>query len=489
MEISLVFPHQLFTDSPAIGQGRIVYLYEDPLFFQQYAFHKKKLILHRASMKYYAEMLRQRDVKCRYAELSDFNSLEELFKQFSTDGVTVLHYVYTDDYLLERRLNRLGNKFGIRLKSYESPLFLLDRKAMDEQPGNQESYFMASFYKHQRRRFDLLMENENPAGGKWSYDEDNRKKLPKNIALPDRYLPRENDYLREAKTYVDQNFSNNPGSSENFIFPVTHYQAQEWLDDFLENRIDLFGDYEDAISGKDPFLFHSVLTPSLNIGLLTPEQILTSLMERHQRRAVPLNSLEGFIRQIIGWREFMRAVYHFKGTLQRTMNNFGHSRKIPPSFWTGETGIIPVDNVIKKVLEHSYAHHIERLMILGNFMLLCEFDPDDVYRWFMELFIDSYDWVMVPNVYGMTQYSDNGIITTKPYISGSNYIRKMSDYGPGEWIKIWDGLYWRFLHVHRENFEGNHRMNMVLSLLNRMDPNKLQTHLATAEKFLANLSD
>ncbi|MCA6078403.1 cryptochrome/photolyase family protein [Fulvivirga sedimenti] len=489
MEITIVFPHQLFTDSPAVGNGRPVYIYEDPLFFQQYPFHKKKLILHRASMKYFAEMLAQRGVDSRYCEIGEYGTLKKLFEYFTAENVSSIHYVYTDDYLLERRLARLARQSGIGLQSYESPLFLLDREGMNDQLGEQESYFMASFYKKQRRRFGLLMENGQPEGGKWSFDDENRKKLPSSVEIPGKYIPRTNDYLTEAITYVERNFPDNPGIVENFVYPVTHLQAKEWLANFLEHRIDSFGAYEDAISDKDPFLFHSVLTPSLNIGLLTPQQILTGLMDRHERKSIPLNSLEGFIRQIIGWREFMRAIYFYKGTFQRKSNVFGHQRKIPRSFWTGETGIVPVDDTIKKVLEHAYGHHIERLMILGNFMLLCEFDPDEVYRWFMALFIDAYDWVMVPNVYGMTQYSDNGVITTKPYISGSNYIRKMSHYKTGEWSRIWDALYWRFIHVHQEDFSGNPRMNMILSLLNRMDPEKLRDHLERADTFLNGLKD
>ena len=326
-----------------------------------------------------------------------------------------------------------------------------------------------------------------PEGGKWSYDEENRKKLPKGVDVPQFYIPQTNDYVKEAKSYVENNYSDNPGSTDDFIYPVTHYQAEEWLADFIEKRLNKFGDYEDALSGKSLILFHSALTPALNIGLLTPKQVIETVMDANKETSIPLNSLEGFIRQIIGWREFMRGVYLSEGTYQRTNNYFDHKRPIPKQFWTGETGIGPVDDVILKVLDHSYAHHIERLMVMGNFMLLCEFDPDEIYRWFMELFIDAYDWVMVPNVYGMTQYADGGLITTKPYISGSNYIRKMSNYKKGEWCDVWDGLYWHFLHKHQDKFKGNHRMNMVMSLLNRMENKKLQTHLGNAEEFLEKL--
>ena len=249
----------------------------------------------------------------------------------------------------------------------------------------------------------------------------------------------------------------------------------------------LFGDYEDAIAKNETTLFHSVLTPALNIGLLTPEQIIDETLKYHSQTEIPLNSLEGFIRQIIGWREFMRGVYEFEGVFERTNNHFNHTRKIPKSFYYGTTGIDPIDNTIRKVLKSGYCHHIERLMILGNFMLLCEFDPDEIYRWYMELFIDAYDWVMVPNVYGMTQYADGGLITTKPYISSSNYVLKMSDYKKGKWCEVWDALYWSFIHKNQYEFKSNQRMSFVVALLEKMNKDKLEKHLIAANKFFEKL--
>ena len=190
----------------------------------------------------------------------------------------------------------------------------------------------------------------------------------------------------------------------------------------------------------------------LNIGLLTPQQVLDRTFEFSRTHTVPLASLEGFIRQVIGWREFMYCIYHAVGETQRRGNFWDCQRDLPASFYSADTGIPPVDRVIRRVMDLAYCHHIERLMVLGNFMLLCEVRPEQVYQWFMELFIDAYDWVMVPNVYGMSQYADGGLITTKPYISSSNYIRKMSDFSRGPWCAIWDGLFWRFVSRHKEVF-------------------------------------
>ena len=222
----------------------------------------------------------------------------------------------------------------------------------------------------------------------------------------------------------------------------------------------------------------------LNVGLLTPQYIIDEALQFASNNEIPINSLEGFIRQIIGWREFIRAVYELKGKEERIKNYWGFTRKIPPSFWNGTTGIEPIDDTIKKVLETGYCHHIERLMVLGNFMLLCEFDPNEVYRWFMELFIDAYDWVMVPNVYGMSQFADGGLMATNPYISGSNYLMKMRDYKKGEWQTIWDGLFWRFMDTHRTFFLQNPRLGMLVRTFDKMQLSKQQVHLANAEKFI-----
>jgi len=227
--------------------------------------------------------------------------------------------------------------------------------------------------------------------------------------------------------------------------------------------------------------------PLLNTGLITPQYIIKHTLSFTDIHDIPINSTEGFIRQIIGWREFVRAVYQIKGTEERTRNFWGFTRKIPESFWKGTTGIEPLDITIKKVLETGYCHHIERLMVLGNFMLLCEFDPDEVYRWFMALFIDAYDWVMVPNIYGMSQFADVGLMSTKPYISGSNYLIKMSDFKKGNWQETWDALFWRFMQVHRDFFLQNPRLGMLVRSFDNMPEDKQRALLMKADKYLSQL--
>ena len=350
-------------------------------------------------------------------------------------------------------------------------------------------YFQTDFYKHQRKRRKLLLEKDGkPIGGKWTYDSDNRLKFPKSETVPVVHFPKENTFIKEAKKYVTQHFPANYGTLDGPLFFVSTYkEAEDWLCDFIENRLQNFGVYEDAMVVKEHLLHHSALTPMLNTGLLTPKQVLDKVLEYAAKQDIPLNSLEGFVRQIIGWREFIRIVYVREGSKQRTGNYWNFKRKIPASFWTGTTGILPIDQTIKKVLQTGYCHHIERLMVLGNFMLLCEFDPDEVYRWFMELFIDAYDWVMVPNVYGMTQFADGGLMTTKPYISSSNYLMKMGDYEKGSWQPIWDGLFWHFMHMHRTFFLQNPRLGMLIGTFDKMPKEKQDLHLQNATRFLAQL--
>ncbi|WP_440134592.1 cryptochrome/photolyase family protein [Chitinophaga sancti] len=478
MEVGLIYPHQLYKHYCHFPPH--VYVVEDDLYFNQYNFHQQKILLHRASMQYYASRLKAGGHVVHYIEAQDQRAqTHHLFKYLAAHHVTTIHYADTTDYLLERRMQRCARRHQIRLNRYTSPNFIGDLSYFEQ--GNK--YFMASYYKSERKRLQLLMNGNRPAGGKWSFDTENRKKMPANVAIPP--LPIFHyDHFEVAQHYVQKHFGHNRGKITQFNYPVTHRQAERMLIFFLKEKLSHFGAYQDAIMKREHYLFHSILSSSLNIGLLSPQTIIQKTIRFGSRHRIPLNALEGFIRQVIGWREFMRAVYIKEGSKQRTMNFFGFTRKIPSCFYTGETGIPPIDNIIHSLLENAYVHHIERLMVLGNFMLLCEFDPNEVYQWFMEYFIDSYDWVMVPNVYGMSQFADGGMMSTKPYISSSNYILKMSDYKRGPWCEIWDALFWRFLHVHHELIKHNPRLSML-----KIAPAKQRHYMEVAEKYLVRICE
>lgn len=471
----LIFPHQLFSDISAIDKNAEVFLIEEYLFFRQYKFHKQKLVLHRASMKFYAAYLQQKNFRVQYIESAgELHDVRKLIADLHQKNFRqIACYDPCDDWL-HRRIRKACRQFGMELLEHPTQLFLNSAEELKAYFGEKKKYFQTDFYIQQRKKLNILLDaGQKPIGGKWSFDEDNRLKYPKEKTPPKVIHPAVNDYYRDAIAYVEKNFPDHYGKiSSHFIYPCTFDESADWLNEFLEKRFREFGVYEDAIVDREHILHHSLLTPMLNIGLLTPKQIIDTTLNYGAKNNIPINSIEGFIRQIIGWREFIRGVYVYKGREERTKNFWQFSNPVPDSFYTGTTGIKPIDDVIRKVLETGYCHHIERLMLLGNFMLLCEMHPDAVYRWFMELFIDSYDWVMVPNVYGMSQFADGGLMATKPYISGSSYVLKMSNYKKENWCEVWDALFWSFMNKQRNFFLSNPRLGMLIKTYDKMTEEK-----------------
>jgi deoxyribodipyrimidine photolyase-related protein len=476
-----IFPNQLYQNSSLLKMCDEIFVIEHSLFFGETKyisnFHKNKLVLHRASMKNFYET----ELSCKKHYI-DFNyKFEDLFKKITKNKLIVYK---PKDFLLEKRLLILASKYEVEIKFIENPGFLTPKEVYDNFFMNHK-YLMTPFYIDQRKRFNILIDKNNkPLNGKWTFDVENRLKLPKNLIIPEVKQFGNNEYVLEAKKYIQNNFPNNLGITNNFIFPINHKEALFALNDFLKYRLDGFGPYEDAMKIDSTFNFHSILSSSINIGLITPQEVVEKTLEYANENKVNFTSLEGFIRQIIGWREFMMIVYDREGVTERNSNYFNHRTKLPKSFYRGSTGIKPVDDTITKVNNYAYSHHIERLMIMGNFMCLCEIEPNEVYRWFMEYYIDAYDWVMVPNVYGMSQYADGGLITTKPYISSSNYILKMSDYKKEPWCEIWDGLFWRFLHKNKEKIASNSRIGM---LLKTNDYSKVKDKIKIGDNFIENM--
>ena len=487
--INIIFPNQLFEKSLLIENLNNTYLIEEYLFFKQYKFHKQKILFHRDSMKNYNDYLIKKGLKVIYIDSQNNSSdIREFLKNTQAKQINIYNPV---DNWLEKRISFICSEKNIEIKFYENPLFINNQNELTTffKP-EKKKLFQTSFYKNQRTKLNILLDKEkNPVGGKWTFDDMNRKKFPKNKQTPILdYSKIKSFHYLSSKKYVEINFGNNLGEiSENQLYPTDYKSANIWFKNFLLSRFEEFGIYEDAVLIKESIINHSILSPLLNSGLLNPKEVLKTTIDFYKKNNIPINSAEGFIRQIIGWRAFIRLVYFSKGSEERTKNYWGFKRKIPNSFYDGTTGIDPVDDTIKKVNKTGYANHIERLMILGNFMVLCEFNPDDVYRWFMELFIDSYDWVMVPNVYGMSQYADGGLMSTKPYISSSNYIIKMSDYKKGEWSEIWDGLFWSFMDKQRVFFSKNPRMRMLISSFDKMNSLKKEKLLLDADNFITNL--
>ncbi len=466
------------------------FMAEDRGLCTHFRYHKHKLVYFLASMREFASDLKKKGLDLTYHELKSENEdyFERLAQFCHRKKISTLHLYEIEDKFFESQLSQWAEKEKIDLVIEQSSQFLFSREDFKAYLAKSRRPLMKNYYEERRKRTGYLMEDERrPIGGKFSYDAENRKKLPKTLTPPDVKFPFPNDQsrLEVVKKLVDKEFSSHPGRTENFWAPVTRRQALNWLDCFLKKRLQNFGTYEDALSQRSPFLFHSALSLAMNIGHLDPKEVIEKAIKHYENdSSIPLNSIEGFVRQIMGWREFIRGIYQNFSDQQEKSNFFGNQRGLTQSWYDGTTEILPLDLVIKKTQQWAYSHHIERLMIVGNLMTLCEIKPQECHRWFMEMYIDSSDWVMGPNVYGMGIFSDGGIFATKPYCASSNYMRKMGDYPKGEWENVVDGLYWRFIDKHRSFFESNPRTPYAIANLKRLKLDRKKKIFEAAEKFL-----
>jgi deoxyribodipyrimidine photolyase-related protein len=486
MDVFILFPIHLFSIIDNL-KDKEIYLIEDPRYFLDFKYHKLKLSFHRATMKSYYDFLKDNNLKVNYIEFNEVN--DNFYKKLliKIKNKNIETYEMGDNVLRKRLIKNIPN-----IKIIDSLNFLVNEKLLKDNINefyNGKKFSNQNFYKWQRIRLNILVtKNNKPVGGKWSFDKENRKKMPNNTIVPQ--IPilinkKSNKYIEEANNYINNNFPNNYGSLENFIYPVNHKESKKWLKYFLIKKFKNFGMYEDAVSDKDPFLFHSVLTPMMNIGLLTDKEVIKETLKYQNK--VPINSFEGFIRQIIGWRNYMYSTYLLKGDKLKKSNFFSHKNKLNfKTMWEGKTEIKPIDDIIYKIREYGYAHHIERLMYLGNYMLLCMIRPDDVYKIFMEWTIDAYEWVMVTNVYSMSQYADGGLLMTRPYFSSSNYILKMSNYKKGAWCNILNNLFYNFIRVHTKYLSKNYSTALYVKLWNNKSKKEQKEIKKEAMKYIKN---
>lgn len=486
--VTVLYPHQLYKDVPSQVVSAVVYLVEEPLFFKENPAHRQRLLLHRLSMRAYAARLEQAGCQVVYFDSDYMKDTATVYEYAAEQGVERVCTIDPTDTYLTQRIARACARLELELVVEESLLFIMSKEDAVQLYQNSNKH-LAKFYQQLRQDKNILLDSDGkPIGGKWSFDADNRKKIPQGMEIPAEPEFYQNTDTKQAEEWLTTQSGELYGESGVWL-PYTHELAEEWLEKFLVERLHNFGPYEDAITSDDTRLFHSVLSPLINIGLLSPQQVIERVCEYGLAHEVPIASLEGFVRQVLGWREFIRASYECDGSKMRTNNFWKHDRVIPDSFWKAASGIQPFDDSVSRALQYGYTHHIERLMIQGNVLLLCNIDPDQVYRWFMGLYVDAYDWVMVPNVYGMSQFSDGGIFATKPYISGSNYIKKMSNYPAGEWEDIWTALYWNFIAAHSDFFTSNHRLSMMPRMWDKFPQEKKTYYLHKAEEFFAkNLS-
>lgn len=466
-------------------EGSRVFMAEDLGLCTEIRHHQQKIVLFLSAMRSYRDVLFKRGFEVEYHELAgptgELTYEERLWGAVERLGIQELVHFEIEDRPFAARMAAFAESRGLRRRVLDSPMFLTRIREFEGFQGSRKRLHMADFYRWQRERLSILVGPDGePAGGRWSFDTENRERLDDLTPIPGDPAHERTAHERDVIRLVEERFSGHPGRAAEFSWPTTHTGARAWLEHFIEHRLKLFGPYEDAISTRTEVAFHSRLTPMLNCGLLTPREVVDRVLG-HQDSA-PIASLEGFIRQVIGWREFIRCVDATVGEVQHERNAFGHTRRLAPCWWDATTGIPPLDDMIQTAIRRGWTHHILRLMVAGNIMTLTGVVPREALRWFTEMYVDSAHWVMGPNVLGMGICSDGGVFATKPYICGSNYILKMSDYKKGPWCDELDGLYWGFIERHRAALIRNPRMATVVRSLDRLGAERRERILAAGER-------
>ncbi len=490
----LILGNQLFPPQRLSKNFKIknVLMIENPPISSPYNFHKHRFVFHLSAMRQYKTELKKNKIKVHYISIADQKKNQKTSQQLKDFLNKNKHFNHLMSYEIEnleieKEVFKVCKNAQVKVTTEPSPMFMTSREEFKDYLAEKKRPFMKIFYKQQRKRHGILVDNHNlPIGENWSFDSENRKKLPSDLHPPIAPKFKTNKTIIEVCQLVDKRFPSNPGSTNNFVFPTNRSQSLKWLDDFIKKRLPNFGQYQDSISNNSEFLYHSLLSPMLNIGLILPDEVINKAVSAYKSNPekYPINSVEGFVRQILGWREFVRGIYQNYYSKMDSSNFWNHQNKLNNSWYTGNTGIEILDDTIKKTIKYAYNHHIERLMIISNFMLLCEIHPKQVFKWFMEMYIDSDEWVMAANVYGMGQFSEGGIFATKPYICGSNYYLKMSNYKKRPWCEIADGLYWRFIDKHKKFFSQNPRMKVMLNTLEKMPQSRKTKIFKLADKFI-----
>ncbi|PHN05380.1 cryptochrome/photolyase family protein [Flavilitoribacter nigricans] len=465
--------------------------------------HIQKVVAFFAAMREFAAWLEERGHRVVYYKLDDAENQQDLTRNLDQlidqHGFERFEYLLPDEYRLDEQLRKYAGKLSLETAARDTEHFITQRSDLREFFGD-KNYLMETFYRDIRKKHGWLMTGSGPEGGKWNYDHQNRKSLPKNVEV---VTPRtfRND-VSDIVELLEKEGVKTFGSidPEKFIWPVNREQSLTVLRFFLDECFANFGDYQDAMHTDHWSMFHSRVSFAMNSKLISPTEVVERAIAYYRENdSVELAAVEGFVRQIIGWREFMRGVYWAKMPDYETENYLNHRRHLPEFYWTGKTKMNCLHHAIDQSLEHAYAHHIQRLMITGNFALLANIDPDPVDDWYLGIYIDAIQWVELPNTRGMSQFADGGLVATKPYISSANYINKMSNYckgchydhkeKTGEKACPFNSLYWNFLMRHEEKFADNGRMNMMYSLLNRKSSEEKEALIRQAESYLRRIDE
>lgn len=459
--------------------------------------HPKKIAFIFAAMRKFAARLRDDGWDVRYTRLDDAENAGsipgELLRRAQETGASEVIATQPGEWRLIHALEDMP----LKLTMQPDTRFVSTQDEFDRWAEGRKALRMEYFYRDMRRKTGLLMDGDTPEGGQWNYDAENRKPAPDDIAFsgPMQFTPDET--VEEVLDLVESRFGNSFGSLRPFWFATDQAQARRALTHFITYALPRFGDFQDAMMNDNRFLYHALISPYLNSGLLDPMDVCEAAEAAYRDGHAPLNAVEGFIRQIIGWREYVRRIYFREGPDYPRRNALNHQRRLPDFYWTGETEMNCLSKAITQTREDAYAHHIQRLMVTGNFALLAGVNPHEVHEWYLRVYIDAYEWVEAPNVVGMSQFADGGIIASKPYVSSGSYINRMSDYCKSCRYRVQDKtgkdacpfnlLYWHFLDRHSETFAKNQRMNQIYANWRRMDEGRKQTILSEAEAFLETL--
>ena len=467
--------------------------------------HIQKVLSFFAAMRHFSEELKMAGHQVEYFKLDDADNQQNLPANLNflikKHQIKRFEYQFPDEYRLDEQLKDFCKKIKIESQVVDSEHFMSERLELEQMFEGKKTYLMESFYRKMRKKHNVLMDGGKPLTGKWNYDADNRKKIPKDH-VPPHPLIFDNDVSNilemiektDIKTFGRVN-------AKELIWTISRKQALELLDFFCKNCLVRFGQFQDAMTPQFWSLYHARLSFAMNAKIISPKEVIDAAIAAWEANSkeISFNQLEGFVRQIIGWREYMRGIYWAKMPEFADLNFLNHNRKLPDYFWTGKTKMACVSHAVTQSLEYAYAHHIQRLMVTGNFALLAGISPDELDEWYLGIYIDAIEWVEITNTRGMSQFADGGIVGTKPYVSSGNYIDKMSHYCKGCFYNKkektgdracpFNSLYWDFYDRNRDKLERNPRIGMAYRLWNKMDGEKKEAILKQADFYLKNIED
>lgn len=463
--------------------------------------HKVRIGLFLSAMRHFREQLDEQGLTVHYRQLDDENNRGDLGAELAAaiekhrpERVIV---VEPGEWRVKQLLQKAASSAGVDLEIREDDHFYATHEEFEAHATERKQLRLEYFYRELRRKTGVLMDGDDPVGGAWNYDAENRESLPKSgpkdLKAPRRF--RSDDTTKAVLELVEQRFGDHPGTLENFDWPVTRKEAKRALRDFIKHRLPTFGRYQDAMWTDEPYLYHSRLSSSLNLKLLNPREVVDAAQRAYDNGDAPLSAVEGFIRQILGWREYVRGVYwlYMPDYLER--NTLGADRPLPEFYWTGETEMHCLAQAIGQTLEYGYAHHIQRLMVTGLFALLLGVDPRQVHEWYLAVYVDAVEWVELPNTLGMSQFADDGVMASKPYVATGKYIQRMSNYcsgcrfnparATGEDACPFTTLYWDFLMRHKKTLAKNQRMSLQVKNVDRKDAQQLRDIRQAAKRLKA----